>query len=928
MIVYSREGPALDSIAAHLLSEDILHVTGIQPGIVTDVSAVRGNVIVIGNIGSNLVQNFLGKKALLKSLEGKWECFGLKIINNPNSDISKAFVIAGSDARGTAYGVFTLSEKIGVSPWYWWADVPVKKQPQLIIHQPEYISSTPSVKFRGIFINDEDWGLRPWAAKTFEPGVNNIGPKTYAKVFELLLRLKANLIWPAMHPGTDAFFSVHGNKETAAKYDIVIGSSHAEPMLRNNVGEWDEKTMGHFNYITNKEKVDRYWEERVKESRGNDVIYSLGMRGVHDGQMEGVKTAKEAVPLLEQIFDDQRDMLKKYYHKDIASIPQVFTPYKEVLEFYDHGLKVPDDVTLVWPDDNYGYIQRLGNDEEKKRSGGAGIYYHASYWGRPHDYLWLPSTNPALMREEMVKAYEAGADRLWVLNVGDIKPIEYNTQEFLDMAYYINPFKESNYSKQHLLQWAGLNFGKERASKIQSVVWEYFQLAFERRPESMGWSQVEPETNVNYTAYDHFYFGDEAQKRIDKYDVLVSEVKKIRSQIDPTKSGAFYELVSYPVITAAWMNKKFLYRDKAYFYSKQNRMSAYDYVRLSKNAYDSIIEETEYYNTNLAGGKWNYMMTMNPRNLPAYRTPELPEITIKRTKSWSVSPEGYDTIVLNDFILPAFTEGLKQSFFVDVFLSDSTTIKWSAIPSYDWIKLSVLRGTLLPGKNKGQERIWVTVNWDKVPQTEKNNGEIIFNGAGRLYKVKVHAIRLPELKNYRGFVESNGYVSIYAQHYSVLRNGPGYKWKMVDGLGHTGASMMTGLSSTITTSADTTSIKRLASFLSYDFYTYTETVPQVVICTLPTLPLNKDHGMRYAISVDDGPAQIVESKSNSIARTEEWKQNVLHNEAVRKVSGNFLKIGKHTLKIFAIDPGLILDRIVIDLGGAKNAYSPVPETRR
>ena len=255
-------------------------------------------------------------------------------------------VVAGSDVRGTAYGVFTLSEKIGVSPWYWWADVAAKQQKELTIVQDDFVSAPPSVKYRGIFINDEDWGLQPWAAKTFEPETGDIGPKTYAKVFELLLRLKANLIWPAMHPSTKAFFHYPGNVTTAGDYQIIIGSSHAEPMLRNNVGEWNEKTMGHFNYLTNKDSVYKYWEDRVKESSEINAIYTMGMRGVHDGQMEGVKNMKEAVPIVERIIQEQRELLTKHVNKDVTAIPQVLTVYKEVLEIYDNGLKVPDDITL------------------------------------------------------------------------------------------------------------------------------------------------------------------------------------------------------------------------------------------------------------------------------------------------------------------------------------------------------------------------------------------------------------------------------------------------------------------------------------------------------------------------------------------------------------------------------------------------------
>jgi hypothetical protein len=287
-IVYDHTAPTLDSILAGLLAEDIERVTSFKPPVITDITKANGNVMVIGSIQLPLIKNILGTQSgFSKNLTGRWECYGITVVDKPMPAISKALVIAGSDARGTAYGVFSVSEKIGVSPWYWWADVPARKQASLVITQNDYISAPPAVKYRGIFINDEDWGLQPWAAKTFEPETGNIGPKTYAKVFELLLRLKANLIWPAMHPGTKAFFHYPDNVKTAEDYQITIGSSHAEPMLRNNVGEWDEKNMGHFNYFTNKERIYKYWEDRVKQSHGINAIYSLGMRGIHDGQMEG-----------------------------------------------------------------------------------------------------------------------------------------------------------------------------------------------------------------------------------------------------------------------------------------------------------------------------------------------------------------------------------------------------------------------------------------------------------------------------------------------------------------------------------------------------------------------------------------------------------------------------------------------------------------
>ena len=934
-IVYSKDAPNLDSISANLLAEDIERVTSTKPLVTTDFLTVNGNIIVIGNVQSVLVRKFISVQSpVAKSLLNKWECFAFKTIDNPFAKISKAFIIAGSDTRGTAYGVFTLSQKLGVSPWYWWADVPVMRRKELVINQPDFISKPPAVKYRGIFINDEDWGLQPWAAKTFEPETNDIGPKTYAKVFELLLRLKANLIWPAMHPSTKAFFHYPGNVRTAEDYQIIVGSSHAEPMLRNNVSEWDVKTMGHFNYLTNKARVLKYWEVRVKESSNINAIYTMGMRGIHDGQMEGVKDVNEAVPLVEQIISDQRDLLGKNLNKNVTTVPQVLTPYKEVLEIYDHGLKVPEDITLVWPDDNYGYIQRLSNEKEQSRKGGAGVYYHASYWGRPHDYLWLPSTHPSLVREEMMKAYETGANRLWVLNVGDIKPQEYNIQQFLDMAYDPAPFKNSSYTKTHLFKWLTITFGQAKAGEMLPVLWEYYQLAFERRPEFMGWSQTEPETKTKYSEYNHFYFGDEAQKRIDRYTSIEWNAKKISSEIDADYSDAFYQLVYYPVFCASQMNKKFLYRDKAFFYARQNRLSAYDYATLSKNAYDTIVKETTYYNSQLAGGKWKNIMSMNPRNLAVYQPPDLPPLYIDSSNDWNIAPEGYvtkDSSLLPNkatLSLPPFDNLNDQQYFVDIFLSRSQTVHWTATASQEWIQVSKMNGHLNPANGNKQSRIWVSINWNKILKTGKVTGILSFTANNRQIEVHVNATKInrPGVSGFIGFIENNGFVCMQASHFNRQIEKKTNQWNLIDDLGYSASVVQAvPLSLKRKSLSDTGSVKKLNSCVEYDFYTFTSANPVISVLALPTHPLNNNHSVRYAVSIDEGPLKIVDIRT--VGRSEEWKQNVLRNRSERKLVMPFLKAGRHVLRIYSIDPGVILDEIRIDLGGLKNAYSTIKETK-
>jgi len=935
-IVYAQNESKLDSISANLLAQDIQRVTGYLPVVANDITKVKGNVILIGSLNSKLFKGLLGQKSKeYISLKGKWESYLIKVIAKPFANITSALLIAGSDQRGTAYGVFSISEKIGISPWYWWADVNPVIQKELTIQQDDYISSPPSVKYRGIFLNDEDWCLQPWAAKTFEPETGDIGPKTYAKIFELLLRLKANLIWPAMHPSTKAFYHYPGNKKVAEDYAIVIGSSHAEPMLRNNVDEWNEKTMGAFNYLTNKENVQKYWEERVKASSSNEVIYTMGMRGVHDSGIEGVKNVAETVPLLERIMADQREMLKKYTNREIINIPQAFTAYKEVLDVYDGGLKLPDDITLVWPDDNYGYILRLNDQNEQQRKGGSGVYYHASYWGRPHDYLWISSTNPALIREEMMKAYEMKTDRLWVLNVGDIKPLEYNIQFFLDMAYNAEPFKNSGYVKSHLQNWNAQIFGAQKANDISDIMHEYYQLAFERRPEFMGWSQTEPTTKINYTEYNHFYYGDEAQQRIDRYNALQNKVMKLRKEIPDKDADAFYELVYYPVVGASLMNKKFLYRDKSFLYAKQNRLSASDFVEMSKQAYDSIVTETNWFNNQLAGGKWKNMMSMTPRNLPVYQLPDFPKIVIDKKGVFDVITEGFtspDTAVVSSGIrkrsLPLFNSLTKRKYFIDVFLSNNQVVNWTTTVTDKWIKISQEKGVLEDAPGKKQSRVWVSIDWKNIPVKDKATGQIMITGARKQFAVDITVLNpdLTVLKDYKGFVEDNGIVSIFASNFSRNVGKESNGWKVMGELGHTGKSLaamplQVKPATELNTPED---IKLKSPCVEYDFYTFTPATPVANVYTLPTHELNKNWSMRFGVSVDDGPLTVLDFKT--VGRSEVWKQNVLRNSAQSKFKTQFIQQGKHILKIYAMDPGVIIDRITIDLGGLQKVYGIIPET--
>lgn len=418
------------------MGRDLEALTGAVPIRSNDLKACGKVCIVITTIDSPLSNRLA--KADLSGLNGQWERYGRSVIATPDQTI---VLISGSDTRGAIWGVMDLTRELGVSPWEWWADVTPRRVDKLTLKSSTILSDAPTVKYRGIFLNDEDWGLQPWAAKTFETDTKDIGPKTYAKIFELMWRLKANTIWPAMHDSTKPFYQIKGNPEMARDYAIVVGTSHAEPMMRNNVREWDKAKNGDFNFFTNRERMISYWRERAQEVKGFENIYSVGLRGVHDSAMEGAETIEQARDGVAEVIGIQRDLLARAQKTPANQIPQALTLYKEVLDVYKAGLKVPDDITLVWPDDNYGYIHQLSTPDEAARSGGAGVYYHVSYWGRPHDYLWLGTTHPALIREQMQRAHVTGAHDIWIVNVGDIKPAEYLTQYFLDLAFDARMFE-------------------------------------------------------------------------------------------------------------------------------------------------------------------------------------------------------------------------------------------------------------------------------------------------------------------------------------------------------------------------------------------------------------------------------------------------------------------------------------------------------
>lgn len=522
-------------------------------------------------------------------------------------------LVAGSDSHGTAYGIMELSRLIGVSPWEWWADVTPEKKEAFHLAADYKMVQSPSVEYRGIFINDEDWGLMPWSSLNYEPWYKpgRIGPQTNERIFELLLRLRANTYWPAMHECSVPFFLTPGNREAAEKFGIYIGGSHCEPMACSTAGEWSRRGKGDYDYVKNSSSVCHFWEERLKEVSGQEILYTVGMRGVHDGQMQGAKTVEEQKAVLERVLKDQRDLLRKYVNKDVEAIPQVFIPYKEVLDIYRAGLEVPEDVTLMWCDDNYGYIKHFPTEVERTRKGGNGVYYHVSYWGRPHDYLWLGTFSPALLYQQMKEAYDRGIQKIWILNVGDIKPIEYQTELFLDMAWNIDQVIEEGVSG-HLCNFLKREFGEVTGEDLLPVMMEHYRLSYIRKPEFMGNTREEEyHTNAYRIVKDMPWSRSYINKRLEDYQVISDKVEKLASRIQQDRQDAYFQLIKYPVQATAEMNKKMLYAQ----FARHGEMN----WNKSDAAYDSIASLTRIYNIGIRNnGKWHRMMDHQPRRLPVF----------------------------------------------------------------------------------------------------------------------------------------------------------------------------------------------------------------------------------------------------------------------------------------------------------------------
>jgi len=873
-----HEDQAAMKIAGDLLARDLAALAGGGAARGTGIEACTRVCVVIGRHDSPLVRKVLAEEGIeLPRLE--WESYERIAIESHRHPGTQILLIAGADLRGTVWGVIDLTRELGVSAWEWWADVRPARRERLEVSAARVHSASPHVQYRGIFLNDEDWGLQPWAAR-HDPA-RDIGPSTYARIFELMWRLKANIIWPAMHDSTRPFYQIAGNAEAARDYAIVVGTSHAEPMMRNNVREWDHQQRGAFNFFSNRASLVRYWDERLKEVKDFENMYSVGIRGVHDSAMEGAHNVDEARRGVSEAIAVQRELLAKAAPK----APQALTLYKEVLDIYKAGLQVPEDITLIWPDDNYGYLHQLSTPQEARRPGGAGIYYHISYWGRPHDYLWLGTTHPALIRDQLQRATATGARKVWIVNVGDIKPAEYLTQYFLDLAFDGNTLERP--AREHLAGWMRAQFGADEAEELADIMTGYYDLAWERRPEFMGFSQTEPTTPVRATDYLRSGSG-EAERRLARYEALAKRADAVARRLPPSLADAFFQLVQYPVRSSANLNTRILRLELAAQHAREGRPDANFQAARARSAQAAIVADTAHYNA-LGNGKWQGMMDPAPRRLPVFSAPAIP--TYAEAPQRSGCSIAYPFPFSGDGAQLNFNSGRPAVRTVTLVGSSRQELDWQAAGVGASLTLSAASGRLDAG-NGFEQRIELRYNGSAAaPSIALRCG-----GKPLPLRLQVQPDPAPGLP-----LESERIVTI-----SAVQAAPVTGWTLVPGLGSFGGSMRSSLAA------------GAGSTLAYEFATMSQGPAQLKVVAVPVHPLTSRDKLRIAVSFDNEPFRELDFTTHG--RSDEWKANVLSNTVLRTLSLENVAAGRHVLRVRALDPGFVLDRLELAFDGAPQFY--------
>ena len=901
LVVSSLDYPAVTRVIRDLQA-DILRVSRAEPALFLDSPPKTREFVLVGTLGRNPLVDELVRNGKLKvdGVAGKWETFLIQVVEKPFPGVDRALVVVGSDKRGTVFGVYDLCEKIGVSPWYWWADVPVMSRPNLFVRKGRYTQGEPAVKYRGIFINDEAPALSGWTLEK-NGGFNH---KLYERVFELILRMKGNYLWPAMW-GRAFYDDDSLNPKLADEYGIVIATSHHEPMMRAH-DEWRRYGKGAWNYEKNDSVLRNFWQQGIKRMGSYESVVTLGMRGDGDEPM----SENANISLLERIVKNQRQILGDVTGKDVSTIPQVWALYKEVQEYYDKGMRVPDDVTLLLCDDNWGNIRKLPRLTDSPRKGGYGIYYHYDYVGGPRNYKWLNTNQISRVWEQMHLAYNYGVDRIWIVNVGDIKPMEFPTQFFLDYAW--NPDKwPAERLPQYTRDWAEQQFGARYAREIADIITKYTQYNSRRKPELLSPSTY---SLTNYR---------EAETVVAEYNTLAQKAQRISASLPVEYRDAFYQLVLHPVLACSNLNEMYVTIGKNNLYAKQRRAGTNDLAEQARKLFANDSAISYYYNKTMASGKWNHMMDQTHIGYTYWQQPErdsMPEVrrvTVPSDARMGVAIEGSESwwpAETKEIALPEFDRYDGQKYFIDIFNRGMTAFSYSMKIGKPWVHVSSTKGTITVG-----DRLWVSVDWKKAP-TGTSQVPIMITGPEKETVTVQTVIKNPSSPapdRIDGFVESNGYVSIEAEHYSRAVGSSAISWQRIPELGRTLSAM---------TPVPVTAVSQIpggeAPRLEYTLHLFGKGEVRVAAYLSPTLNFHNNDGLRYAISFDDQPPQLVNMHAGKTFQ--DWEESVRNSISIVVSKHTIGEPGRHVLKFWMVDPGVVLQKLVVETGNVRPSYLGPP----
>lgn len=690
------------SYAANALVKDISKVSGSQATITSN----RKATILVGTIGHSAAIDQLVKQKRINGnlLKGKREKFIITVVDNQ-------LIIAGSDRRGTIYGIYELSQQMGVSPWYDWADVPVEHHDSIFVNKGIYTDGEPAVRYRGIFLNDEAPCLTSWVKNTYGTGYGD--HRFYQRVFELVLRLRGNMMWPAMW-GWAFYADDPENEKTADEMGVVMSTSHHEPMARNHQ-EYarNRKGWGPWNYQKNKANLQKFFREGIERMKGTEQIVTIGMRGDGDEAM----SAEADTKLMSQIINDQRKIIADVTGKKASETPQVWALYKEVLDYYDKGMKVPDDVTLLLCDDNWGNVRRVPNAKERKHKGGWGLYYHVDYVGAPRNSKMLNVTPVQNPWEQLTLAYENGIDRLWILNVGDLKPMEYPISQFMDMAW--NPRKyDVNNITRHTRDWCAQQFGESQADEAARILNLICKYNGRCTPEMLDKNTYSLENG-------------EWQEVVNQYLQLEADALRQYNSLPAAYHDAYRQIILFPIELMSNLHQMYFAQAQNHALYKQNNPKANIWAdeceRLFKR--DSLI--CDVYNHKMSGGKWNGMMTQKHIGYKswndAFEKDTCPELFRVTSKNGVIISENSGVVEIE---APYYSSK-----------TDAAEAKWTEIP---FMGKSVSAMTLMP-YTKSVKGASITYKFKmQVSKTsdDKTSDDKAFNSnvSNGKQKVRIHVI--------------------------------------------------------------------------------------------------------------------------------------------------------------------------------------------